>query len=270
MSTQYDSILGPYDYIRTLSIALMEHENVRDTIAPYIKGACVLELACGSGFYTYDLLKWGAKSVVGVDISSGMLERARRQGEKKTDVGIERTTKDVKFILGDGSKPQIYEGGDFDVVFGAWFLNYAPDRVGLADMFRNTCMNLKPGGHFVSVTCPPTSDPSASVDAEYSARPPPEGSGALYFWKLHDVEDGIYFHVHGQTPLGDVAFDCFHLTQEVYKEAAREAGLKGKLTWGVTKVPERYLKGKAPGGATLKELESYLTIPNYGLLVIGK
>lgn len=47
---QYDTIQGPYDYIRTASIALIERENVRDTVAPFVQNARVLELACGSGF----------------------------------------------------------------------------------------------------------------------------------------------------------------------------------------------------------------------------
>lgn len=46
--------------------------------------------------------------------------------------------------------------------------------------------------------------------------------------------------------------------------------MKGELEWGVTKVPERYLKGEGPGGAGLAELETYKTIPNYGVLVIVK
>ena len=269
MSTQYDKIQAPYDYIRTKTIAVIERENVHTTIAPYIKDARVLELACGSGFYTFEFLKWGAISVVGVDLSHKMLEEARRKGEM-SDVGIERATKDVKFVLGDGSQPTTYEGGNFDLVFGAWFLNYAPDRAGLVDMFRNICMNLRSGGHFVSVTCPPTSNPSASLEAEFNARPPPEGSGALYYNKIHDVQDGIYFHVHGRTPFGDVAFDCYHLRQEVYEQAAREAGLTGELSWGVTSVPDRYLEGEGMGGASMTELQTYLAVPNYGLLVVGK
>ena len=269
MSTQYDNIQAPYDYIRTKTIAVIEHENVHMTIAPYIKDARVLELACGSGFYTFDFLKWGASSVVGVDLSQNMLEEARRKAEM-SDVGGERATKDVKFVLGDGSQPTTYEGGNFDLVFGAWFLNYAPDRTGQVDMFRNICMNLRSGGHFVSVTSPPTSNPSASLEAEFNARPPPEGSGALYYHKINDVKDGIYFHVHGKTPFGDVAFDCYHLRQEVYEQAAREAGLTGELSWGVTSVPGRYLEGKGLGGASMKELQTYLAVPNYGLLVVGK
>ena len=98
MSTQYDNIQAPYDYIRTKTIAFIEHENVHTTIVPYIKDARVLELACGSGFYAFDILKWGASSVVGVDISHNMVEEARRKSEK-SGVGKARATKDVKFGL---------------------------------------------------------------------------------------------------------------------------------------------------------------------------
>jgi SAM-dependent methyltransferase len=255
---QYDTIQGPYDYIRGASIALIERENVREKVAPFIKKARILELACGSGFYTYSFLAWGASSVLGVDISSVMIDEARRQG------------KEVSFIQADCSIPKAYDGGPFDLVFGAWLLNYAPDRAGLVNMFRNIAMNLKDGGRFVSVTVPPSSYPIDSLNAEANARPMPAGSGYLIYNHIKDVEDGIYFRVHGETPVGELNFECYHLKKELYEEAAREAGLKGKLEWGVTKVPERYLKGEGPGGASLVELETYKTIPNYGVLVIIK
>ena len=257
---QYDTIQGPYDYIRTASIALIERENVHEKVAPFIEKARILELACGSGFYTYSFLEWGASSVLGVDISPVMIEEAKRQGQGK----------EVSFINADCSIPKAYDGGPFDIVFGAWLLNYAPDRAGLVSIFRNIAMNLKDGGRFVSITVPPSSDPIASITAEANARPMPEGSGYLIYYHLRDVEDGIFFRVHGETPVGELNFDCYHLKKELYEEAAREAGLKGDLEWGVTKVPERYLKGEGPGGASLAELETYKTIPNYGVLIITK
>lgn len=255
---QYDTIQGPYDYIRTASIALIERENVLAKVAPFIKQARVLELACGSGFYTYSFLEWGARSVLGVDISSVMIDEARRVG------------KEVSFIQADCAIPKAYAGGPFDVVFGAWLLNYAPDRAGLVNMFRNIAMNLKEGGRFVSITVPPSSTPIDSLNAEVNARPMPAGSGYLIYNHIRDVEDGIYFRVHGETPVGDLNFECYHLKKELYEEAAREAGLAGKLEWGVTEVPERYLKGEGLGGASLAELETYTTVPNYGVLVIMK
>lgn len=270
MSTQYNTIQGPYDYIRKLSISFIEHENVQATVAPFVKDARVLELACGSGFYTYDFLKWGASAVTGVDISQAMMEEARRRGSAVTGSPAGAISGTVDFILGDCMKPAAYTGGPFDLVFGAWLLNYAPDRARLVDMFRNIALNLKDGGHFVGVTIPPTQDPKASVNAELKARPLPDGSGGLIYQVITDVEDGIYFHVHGDTEVGDVDFDNYHLRQSVYEAAAREAGMSGELTWGVTSVPERYLRGDGPGGSSIKELETYQTVPNYGLLVVAK
>ena len=268
MSTQYNTIQGPYDLIRKKTIAIIEHENIQTAVSPFIKNAHVLELACGSGFYTHDFLKWGASSVVGVDLSPAMLEEARRKG----DFGSSDTSSlgTLDFILADCSKPTSYPGGPFDLVFGAWLLNYAPDRAGLVEMFRNISLNLKEGGHFLSITIVPTRDPTAFIKTELDARPPPEGSGGLVYSILGDVDDGVFFHVHGHTEIGDVDFDCYYLQKEVYEAAAREAGLKGKFEWGVTNIPEKYLIGDAPGGTSLEEIKSYQTVPNYGILIITK
>ncbi|KAF7951531.1 hypothetical protein EAE96_006837 [Botrytis aclada] len=257
-SHQYDTIQGPYDYIRTSSIALIERENVHTAITPYIQNARILDLACGTGFYTYAFLSWGARSVLGVDISAVMIECAARHDN-------------ASFLQADCSVPTTYAGAPFDIVFAAWLLNYASDRAGLVDMFRNIAGNLREGGRFVAVTVPPTGEPMASVKAEASARSMGRGgSGYLVYEHVRDVEEGIYFRVHGETPVGELDFECYHLRREVYEECAREAGLKGRLEWGVTEVPERWLRGEGEGGASLEELESYREIPNYGILVIEK
>ncbi|KAL9609693.1 MAG: hypothetical protein Q9204_009132 [Flavoplaca sp. TL-2023a] len=137
-------------------------------------------------------------------------------------------------------------------------------------MFRNIAINLKEGGVFVSITVPPTETPLDSMNAELEVRPPPEGSGGLYYWLNEFVEDGMYFHVKGHTPVGDVDFDCSHLKKSVYEEAARDAGLKGELRWGKTEVPDRWLKGEGEGGASLEELRTYGDVTNYGVLVVEK
>ncbi|KAL8669839.1 MAG: hypothetical protein Q9168_005591 [Polycauliona sp. 1 TL-2023] len=273
MSTQYNSIQAPYDYIRKKSIAFIEHENIHTTLAPYITNARVLELACGSGFYTYDFLAWGATSVLGVDISPVMISQAQSSGSSPvgtSPASVLTNGKKVDFLLADCTKAEAYAGGPFDIVFGAWSLNYAPDRKVLVEMFRNIAINLKDGGRFVSITVPPAEKPMDSINAELKVRPPPEGSGGLYYWVHGDVDDGVYFHVKGHTPVGDVDFDCYHLRQSVYEEAAREAGLSGELKWGKTEVPERYLRGKGEGEASLEELRSYGDVTNYGILVVEK
>ena len=262
MSTQYDTIQAPYDEIRKSSIALIERANVQEAVAPFVKDARVLDLACGSGFYSYDFLKWGASKVVGADISSAMLEEARAARSRMPSNGAT-----VEFKLADCSEPVPYAGGPFDLVFGAWLLNYAPSGDDMVEMFRNVALNLKDGGHFVAVTPPPTQDPTAFVEAERKARP--SGSGGLLCSVTGAVEDGITFHAYADTRRGDVDFDCYHLRKEVYEASAREGGLRGEVVWSVTSVPDEFLKDRK-GGASVEELESYKVTPHFGMLVVAK
>lgn len=164
----------------------------------------------------------------------------------------------------------LYPGGQFDVVFGAKLLNYAPDRAGLVAFYKAITLNLKHGGHLVGVTVPPAEYPIDSLNAETWVRPAPEGSGLLCCSHSEDVKDGIYFHCLADSDVGPVDLDGWHLTNSLYEEAAREAGLNGRLTWVLTEVPEKYLNGQSEGGASLRELESYKNVPNYGILVIEK
>ena len=121
-----------------------------------------------------------------------MIEEARKPPSAAANIDSGK----LQFMLADCLKPKAYDGGPFDVVFAAWLLKYAPDRAGLVDMFRNVAVNLKEGGYFVSITVPPAENPIDSKNAERKARPPPEGSGGLYYEYISDVEEGIFFHCH--------------------------------------------------------------------------
>lgn len=104
-----------------------------------------------------------------------------------------------------------------------------------------------------------------------SSRPVPcERHRDFVFHVIKDLEDGIHYHAHGDSEVGNVDFDCYHLRKSLYEAAVREAGIKGELNWGVTSVPERYLRGESPGWASIAELESYQKVYEYGFLVVAK
>lgn len=260
---QYNHLQSAYDVLRLKSIALIEKENVQTIVSLLISDARVLELACGSGFYSYDLERWGAQSVLAVDISDIMIQAAKEKATNDCSTG-------VRFMLADGSQPRIYPGAPFDLIFAAWLLDNAPDRETLVSMFRNVSSNLKAGGHFVTVTAAPTSDPVAFIEEKNRLFPGPEGAGGVVYKILGEVPDGLHILVHGPTDLGHVDIDCYYLRQEVIESAAREGGMSGRLEWAVTEVPDHYLRGEGPGDASSQELQNYALVPQYGVLTILK
>ena len=289
MSTQYNQIQVPYGLIRRNTISLLERENIRTTILPYIKDARILDLACGSGHYTYPFLAWGAASVVGVDISSSMLDAARRScpadvtllespPSPPTTPGTEKDherKKTVAFVEADvGQHPGgvlFGTGGGFDVVFGAWLLNYAPHRAALTDFYKTIARNLRDGGVFLSITVPPTPSPRDSIATIRALRPWERGAqGGLLYECLGDVDDGVASRMHGRTVLGDFEFDFWWLVQGCYESCAREGGLGGELTWGKTDAGGWLERGEWEGGASREEMETYEVFPGYGVLMIKK
>lgn len=109
-STQYNAVQEPYDELRKGSISIIERVNIRLLVLPFVKDANVLDLACGSGSYSHAFIKWGAKRVLGVDISSGMLNKAKALCDHFGDADH------VDFVEADCSKPTAYEGGPVSIM----------------------------------------------------------------------------------------------------------------------------------------------------------
>ena len=171
MSTEYDTIQGPHNYDRNKSIAFIEHEIVQTTIAPFTQDTRVLELACGTGFYTYNFLKWGASAVARVNVLSAMIKEARQNYKES---GADFPSPNIDFVMADCARPNVYADGPFDLAFKAWLLNYAPDHFGLVDIFRNITLDMKDGKRFVSIKLVPDEDPTAFVPTKLNTRPPLE------------------------------------------------------------------------------------------------
>lgn len=257
MSTQYDDIGATYEEMRNLPISILQDANVEAAVAPLIKGGKVLDLACGTGYYSKKLLEWGAKQVVGIDISKGMIDSANA-----TTTNPDR----LSFHAGDCSIPVRYKDGPFDVVFGAWLLNYASDGKELVDMFRNVSINLKSYGHFIGITIPPTNNPREHCERALAAQPAQYGGVVVNITK--DVEDGVATHMVAPMKSGIIEVDAYHLSQSLYEKSAREGGLEGPLLWRPVDSPD--IRRDVLESIHSPSWENYLAVPHFSTLVIAK
>ncbi|MFZ4713033.1 MAG: class I SAM-dependent methyltransferase [Bacteriovoracaceae bacterium] len=91
----------------------------------------VLELGCGTGYFTRELLKTGVQ-VTAIDISPHLIEKAKKDNPKAT------------FILGDAHHSGL-ESNSFDTILGSSVLHHLEINSALKEIFRL----LKPGGEVI-------------------------------------------------------------------------------------------------------------------------
>lgn len=71
----------------------------------FVKGKRVLDVACGSGYGAYELLKGGASAVIGLDNSRQAISYARKKYKKKG----------ISFLRGDAEEMPFMKG-EFDII----------------------------------------------------------------------------------------------------------------------------------------------------------
>jgi SAM-dependent methyltransferase len=83
----YDQRASVYDdmYLRRDPMWRKDLESLADEMAKALTGRCVLEVACGTGFWT-EIAAKTAKRVVAVDSSEKMLELARKRKKRNANV----------------------------------------------------------------------------------------------------------------------------------------------------------------------------------------
>ncbi|GMV38411.1 MAG: hypothetical protein AMXMBFR64_01270 [Myxococcales bacterium] len=126
----YDAFSERYEDQRHEGYHVFLDEMETRTVEPYVRGKSVLEAGCGTGLIL-ERLKPLARSLVGVDLSHGMLRRARERGHQVVQASL------LELPFPDAT---------FDTVCSFKVLAHVEDaRAALAELSRV----VKPGGHLV-------------------------------------------------------------------------------------------------------------------------
>ena len=205
-NNEYDAIAEAYKASKQLSFRKYIEEYTLFAILGDIRGATVLDLACGEGFYTRKLKHTGARAIIGVDISAKMIALAKRE-ERIRPLGC-------KYLQQDVAELELAE--QVNLVVAMYLLNYAKTRAELLRLVEVAYKGLQPGGRFVgfndNVQHVPTGLQSFAQYgfAKECTEAPREGDAIVY---RMTNEDGTQF-----------AFENYFLKPETYQWAFQKAG----------------------------------------------
>lgn len=210
MNEQYDAIGGKYAGWKAMPVVVYtEVPTVRRLLDGRIEGREVLDLACGTGFYSRLLKQWGAARVVGVDVSAAMIAEAR-QIEAREPVGIE-------YLQADAAALPVLD--TFDVVTAMYLLHYAGTPDVMHRMCRNIAANLKTGGQFFGLLPEP----------DYVIG---KGETECYGYSYHLLKQDrdwmlVRADVHTTPPF---SIEYRHWARKVFEDALQTAGF-ADLRW---------------------------------------
>jgi SAM-dependent methyltransferase len=208
----YDRIAKEYQASKQMPFRRCIEEYSLFKLLGNLQGKRVLDLACGEGFYTRKMKARGAGRILGVDISSKMVELAVAQ-EREQPNACEYMVADVT-TLG--------RLDEFDIVVGVFLLNYARKRDELARFCGAIFENLRPGGSFVGLN-----DNPANPVEQYGAY---TKYGFRKSTRLPRSE-GTPITYHNRNPDGtEFCFDNYYLAPATYETVFQEAGFSD-FTW---------------------------------------
>ena len=204
---EYDDIAAEYASSKQLPFRIVVEAPTLFDLAGDVRGLSVLDLPCGDGTYSRAFARRGAASVLGVDLSGAMVERARSI-ERQEPLGI-------SYRVGDAAG--LGTVGAFDLVVACYLFNYAHTAGELLAFARTVRANLKPGGRLIGINDNPRT--ALSRYGNYAAYgfsrttdlPRHEGARIRYTFP---TQDGKTF-----------GFDNFWLAPETYGQVFADAGL---------------------------------------------
>lgn len=150
VADEYDRIGLRYQESKQLPFRHYVEEHSTFSLLPELAGLSVVDLACGDGIYSRKLMQAGARRVVGVDISSGMIALAN-QAETAEPLG-------VRYVVADVAKVELDEL--FDIGLCSYLFNYARSQAELRTLVESVHRLVRPGGLVVGCNDYPDNPPA--------------------------------------------------------------------------------------------------------------
>lgn len=105
---------------------------------PDLKNKKILDIGCGTGIFTFLLESFAPERLVGLDLSEGMLDIARKKAKERNSM--------AKFQQGDASRVDQSLKEDYDLIFSSTMTHYIKD---LNEFFRSLSSSLSKDGVIV-------------------------------------------------------------------------------------------------------------------------
>ena len=103
------------------------------------KGQKVLDLGCGNGLVTGEIIKRGVK-YYGLDVSNGLIKIARQKYKQEIKAGL------AEFKIGNACKKLPYQNNFFDAAISFAVLHHIPGSENRLKFLQELRRVLKPGG----------------------------------------------------------------------------------------------------------------------------
>ena len=110
------------------AMTVAEHVARYAMLSPFVRGKRVLDIACGEGYGSWLLKEWGAREVVGVDISADAIAVARKRFGREG----------VNFLFGDACRAQDFLAhASFDLIVSFETIEHVADPLAFLSGLRS-------------------------------------------------------------------------------------------------------------------------------------
>ncbi len=140
-AAEYDRIGERYSEAKQQPFRIHLEAYTLERLAGDVRGARVVDFACGDGFYSRRLMRAGAASTLGIDASAEMVSLGEH-AEAASPLGCSYRHGDVA---------EVTDLGTFDLAIAAYLLNYAHTRAELRRFCQVAFASLRPGGRLLGV-----------------------------------------------------------------------------------------------------------------------